>query len=222
MTMDKKKSTDDEFLKFVHLVGDNKIILSKSQTHAVKIQKHEAIAEMIIKWADVSGQKLTEQSLLKKLHNMKTRTNEAAKKSNLSGWQSKLRELNVGFKISFIHQRIHKVLIIIDHKYRALMTRQTVINCRYQMIMRVPLQPIRAVCSKSSIPIKRKAEDILNKLETDEKKDLSNDDLQRYLLLKQVKLVNLQIEKLEKPTVDVQFVEWTQEELNYVDGDTNL
>ncbi len=100
--MDKKKSIDDEFLKFVHLVGDYKIILSKSQTHAVKTQKHEAIAEMIVKWDDVSGQKLTEQSLLKKLHNMKTRTNEAAKKNNLSAWQSKLRELIVGSPISLI------------------------------------------------------------------------------------------------------------------------
>ncbi len=62
----------------------------------------------------------------------------------------------------------------------------------------------------------------MNKLETDETKDLSNDDLQRYLLLKQLQLVNLQIDKLEKPKVDVQFVEWANEFPNNVVDDTNL
>lgn len=97
--MDKKHSKDDEFLKFVHLVEEYKIILSKSQLHAVKLQKREAIAEMIVKWANISGQTLTEQTLLKKLHNMKTRTNAAAEKNNLSDWQYKLRDVIVGFSI---------------------------------------------------------------------------------------------------------------------------
>lgn len=72
------------------------------------------------------------------------------------------------------------------------------------------------------IPRKRKAEDVLNSLETNDTKDLSNDQLQRFLLLKQVKLVNLQIEKLEKPEVSIEFIEYTEKESKNVVDDVDL
>lgn len=93
--MDKKNGSEEDSLQFVYLVEKYKIILSKSQVSAIKKQKREAIAEMIPKWANISGQTLTEVSLLKKLHNMKSRAHAAAEKNIIIDWQRKLLELIV-------------------------------------------------------------------------------------------------------------------------------
>lgn len=63
---------------------------------------------------------------------------------------------------------------------------------------------------------KRKAGAVLDSLETEETKSLDNDQLQRYLMLKQVKLVELQLEKLQnekkEEPVSVHFVQWDDKE----------
>ncbi|XP_037026514.1 uncharacterized protein LOC119067555 [Bradysia coprophila] len=189
--MDKKASSDDDLIKFVNLVEEHKIILSKSQFLAIKSQKRLAIAEMISKWAEISGQNLTEQTLLKKLHNMKARANVAADKNVLTDWQVKLRELIAG---SDAPKNVPDKSI----------------NSRSNDECRSTLKKNLVSCDVG--PRKRTAEDVLNEWETEDTKCLSDEELQRYVLLKHLKLVNLKIEQHETAPVAVEIIELTNEE----------
>lgn len=86
---------EENNLKFVRLIEENQVILSKSQLPEIKKQKRDTISELIPKWADISGKTLDVKTFKKKLHNMKSRTNSAVDKRLLSDWQKKLMELTV-------------------------------------------------------------------------------------------------------------------------------
>lgn len=87
---------DDENLKFVLLLEENKDILAKSQVPSIKKKKEEAMSIFIEKWSAVSAKEITSAALLTKVNNLKTRAKSALKRgSQLTAWQSKILNMKV-------------------------------------------------------------------------------------------------------------------------------
>jgi hypothetical protein len=61
-------------LTFVKLLKEYPIILSKSQVPSVQQQKTSAKVEFAKRWTKATGESITPGALIKKLHNLKSRT----------------------------------------------------------------------------------------------------------------------------------------------------
>lgn len=87
-----------DILKFVALVVKHSDVLIKSQTSSSKEKKKAGALHIIQKWEDISKTRLTEETLLKKISNLKTRAKAALKSGKpMSAWQVQLLGVNVHF-----------------------------------------------------------------------------------------------------------------------------
>ena len=65
-------------MKFVRILQEFPVLLSKSQLPKVKEQKAKAVTDMIAKWKKEAGVILTDKQLTKKINNMKTEVKSKA------------------------------------------------------------------------------------------------------------------------------------------------
>lgn len=85
-----------ESAKFALLVLEHKDVLIKSQAADLKQKKNEAVETIVAKWCEISGKTLTQQTLYKKINNLKSRSKTALSGGKtLNHWQIKLLEMEV-------------------------------------------------------------------------------------------------------------------------------
>lgn len=85
------ESESDETMKFVLLLENHKVLLKKSIS---KKKKQEAVSSLIEQWTVLSNKTLKEAAVLKKISNLKVRTNKASSNGQqLTDWQQKILDL---------------------------------------------------------------------------------------------------------------------------------
>ncbi|CAG9770221.1 unnamed protein product [Ceutorhynchus assimilis] len=189
---------------FISILRDFPILLSKSQTPAVRLSKSKA-AELIKKqWALNYGSQITTNQLYKKINNMKLRLKKKTdiirtenKKIILHDWEKVLVDIMEG--------DTNPVLTKVQG---ALSVGVELPKSNHDDPIPTPSTSASEMCTANRVantdnedhqPKKRKHNKVspLEKYETDAMQ-LSNNELQRLVLLKQLKVLDMKEKKLKR------------------------
>ncbi|OXA40691.1 uncharacterized protein LOC118439255 [Folsomia candida] len=193
---------DDKQLAFITMLKDYKVLLSKSQVPSVKEKKAKATTEFLAALQEKLMLTYTKATLSKKISRMKTDVKNKCdanrtgnKKLNLKLWENVMAELigaetnpsiaqiqgaaSVGVSVRVARPLIPSPPLLLDSENTA------------ELIVPPAKRP-------SLNTVKRKTgDDVLKSLETDDTKLLSLTQLQRLVLLEQLKVLNMKRQRLE-------------------------
>uniref|UniRef100_A0A8D9EPN0 Uncharacterized protein n=1 Tax=Cacopsylla melanoneura TaxID=428564 RepID=A0A8D9EPN0_9HEMI len=218
---DEDDSTNaDAHLKFVRVLKQYPIILSKSQMPCVKLQKNQAIQCMKDQLEQETGTRYNEKQILKKVNNMKTKVRgkmvrwetNGSKRIKMPRWADELLDLISGDYTTETHTNTNE-----DISQNYIPASDTEDFKPQHTAPRVVLRTSstssvsggtshnastaassnnRAGTGSSSLLMKS----ALEAYETDETRHMSNADLQRLVYLEQLKLARLQMNYYKQKT----------------------
>lgn len=185
---------DIETIKFVRFIEEHLDVLSKSQTKEQKQKKSEAADKIVEKWKNVTGKTLNHGSLLKKINNLKSRAKTALSSGKpLSEWQTKILE------ICCVSYHLLSPLEPMENEICAcFQATELVPDSNNEMLDATPKKVTTNDEEAGELSSTLDAKQILNKYEIDETKRLNNEQLQRLVHLKQVKVLSLQEQRLRR------------------------
>ncbi|CAG9760247.1 unnamed protein product [Ceutorhynchus assimilis] len=190
---------------FINILRDFPILLSKSQTLAVRLSKSKAVELIKKQWALNYGSEITTNQLYKKINNMKSRLKKKTdinrtgnKKIILLDWEKVLIDIMEG--------DTNPVLTKVPG---ALSVGVELPKSNHDDPIPTPSTSASEMCTANRVanidnedhqPKKRKHNKVspLEKYETDVTMHLSNNELQRLVLLKQLKVLEMKEEKLKR------------------------
>lgn len=195
------KSLDNRQMKFVSILKQFPVILNKSQTPLIKKRKKEALITMCGECLIHLGENLTESKVLKKLNNMKTelkkktdKNSTGNKTANLKPWERIFLELlegNRGENPSIRHVPGKSNLTCrIETRYNYFFVGATSSGVSRG---KSDLEHTEELKSQVLPPPPKKKR---LSAETEETRNLTTGELQRLVLLEQLKLIRLQQEQI--------------------------
>ncbi|XP_063931272.1 uncharacterized protein LOC135143346 [Zophobas morio] len=180
-----EKSNKQE--QFVSLLKKWPILLSKSQTPAKRVQKKEALKEFSNAYLNNCGEQLTNEKILKKINNMKTELKKKSdmnrtgnEKNVLKSWEETLLKL-----INGTNEKNPTIYRIPGAAAAGTSKEVEAVELNSAHITTLPLPPKRK-CTSTELAA-----------ETDETRVLSLSELQRLVLLEQLKLIKMQQKEIE-------------------------
>lgn len=198
-------------MSFISVLKRNTILLDKSQKPETKSLKETAIKNFAIQYAELTGKTVEKGKILKKLSNMKKRVKEKTdlkktgnKKIKLSSWENEMFNLLQG-DINPVFSKVSGATSIGFGSSNPTCSTSMLESCD------VVSQATPVVMPKTHLPkifssssanvisksiIGKKAKVVLPQ-ETEETLALSNEELQRLVLLEQLAVLRLQKQKLQ-------------------------
>ncbi|KAF5302521.1 hypothetical protein FQR65_LT00893 [Abscondita terminalis] len=183
----------DKQLMFFHKLKEHKILLNKSQVPQVKLGKEAALKVLVPQYKDIFNISLTTKQLSKKISNMKV---EIKKKFDVNKTGNKPMVFKPWEKLflEMLDVQNNPVFKKIPGAISAGADEQISLDKPSTASSDLPI-PAAAACTV--IPTK-KVKISYNLPETDETKKLSTAELQRLVLLEQLKLCRMQQEEIRK------------------------
>lgn len=187
--MEDKKTVDRSL--FVRLLGENSIVVEKSKTPSAITAKKRAWDSITEEYSQTTGKKATSKTLAKMLNNMKSKIKMKTDKKATGNKKVVLKDWEKNF-LSILSQEENPVFQKVSGHASAGLSNPRP-PTKNDNIDTVEVHPT----TSQNIPttISRKgAKKVLLK-ETDETKDMTTPQLQRVVLLQQMELQKIQIEK---------------------------
>lgn len=185
---------------FVRLLSENPIVLEKSKTPSVVAAKKKAWEVIYEEYSQASGKFITLSQLTKMLNNMKTKikikTDKNAtgnKKISLKAWEKEFLLL-LTHDDNPVFKKVPGSVSVIGCPPKATTSSGPADKGNGDNEALLPPTSEQPISAKHLTSI-RKCNQILNKYETEETRDLSTTQLQRLVLLQQMELQKVQTER---------------------------
>lgn len=174
---------------FVRLLSENPVVVEKSKTPSAVAAKKTAWDSITKEYFRATGKKTTPKSLAKMLNNMKTKIKIKTDKKATGNQNVILKDWEKDF-LNILSQKESPIFQKIPRYTSVGLTTERHLNKNNNIDI------VHQVTSQNiATPILNEGDNIVMLYETDETKDLTIPQLQRVVLLQQMELQKIQIEK---------------------------
>ncbi|XP_050310441.1 uncharacterized protein LOC126746306 [Anthonomus grandis grandis] len=191
---------------FVNMLRDVPILLSKSQTPAVRKSKSQAIELINKQWKLNFGSQITTSQMYKKINNMKSKLKKKTdinrtgnKKIVLQDWEKILLEIMEG-NTNPVLAKVPGALSVGIQQTETKIGHEDTIPRQSTSASETSAANDDAISTVQHAPKKKEHNkgSPLEEYETNVTKQLSNNELQRLVLLKQLRVLEMKEEKLKR------------------------